>query len=156
MSHTPRIVPTPGRVLWYIPHPSEGLALIGGDPLIALLAGVVDDRTVNVAVFNASGGFAGQRGGVPILEQGDDVPSDAGYCVWMPFQKGQAAKTDDLSPRITKLEESIAELTHRLDLATAAKAAELSDAAASQTATPAQAPPAEPGTPPTTEQPKPA
>lgn len=39
----------------------------------------------------------GPQDPTPILLQDNDrAPKDAAYCEWMPFQKGQAAKTEQL------------------------------------------------------------
>ena len=83
------IVPTPGRIVWYRP--------VGADPAAdahaAIVVGIHDPHTVNLAIFNVDGAHY-QGTAVPLLQDGDTPPADKGYAEWMPFQKGQAAKYD--------------------------------------------------------------
>lgn len=85
------IVPTVGRVVWF--HPAAA-ANPNGQPHAALIAFVQSEQLVNLAVFDENGtGYSATS--VPLL-QGDDAPPADGsaYAEWMPFQKGQAAKTE--------------------------------------------------------------
>jgi hypothetical protein len=86
------ISPTPGRVVWFKPAPHDGIGTLNGQPLAAIVAGVHDDRLVNLAVFDAYGNSQ-QRSGVTLVQPGDEVPAGGGYATWMPYQVGQAAKT---------------------------------------------------------------
>lgn len=87
------IEPTNGRVVWYHPSADDGLSH-RGQPLAATVAHVWNDRQVNLTVSDSNGNvFARQR--VTLL-QDNDVPGDGAYAEWMPYQKGQAAKTEAL------------------------------------------------------------
>jgi len=97
------ITPTNGRIVWYTPYTNELLSPYGmvvqrdADkkpiPLAAMVCCVHSDRMVNLIVFDANGHM------FPVtsraLLQDDDVGNEhGGYCQWMPYQKGQAAKTE--------------------------------------------------------------
>lgn len=89
------IKPTVGRVVWYWPAPSD--SIVGNDgsqPLAALVAHVWSDTCVNLAVFDANGSPT-NRTSVLLVQEGNPRP-DSGFCEWMPYQKGQAAKTEAL------------------------------------------------------------
>lgn len=90
------IQPTPGRMVWYRPNGSDtGVAHYSGDaPLAATVTHVWSDRCVNLTVFD-SAGTPHARTSVPLVQDGDTAPGFA-YCEWMPYQKGQAAKTEAL------------------------------------------------------------
>lgn len=85
------ISPTPGRIVWFNPTPHDGIATLNGHPLAAVVSGVHNDRLVNLAVFDAYGN-AQQRSNVHLVQPGDAVP-DFAHATWMPYQVGQAAKT---------------------------------------------------------------
>jgi hypothetical protein len=86
------IVPTIGRKIWYWPAPGEGVV---HDPKQAFDATVVcvhgHDR-VNLAVKDHDGSQR-NRGNVVLWNGVGDEPSRP-YAAWMPYQKGQAAKTE--------------------------------------------------------------
>jgi hypothetical protein len=87
------IKPTVGRVVLYYPTLEERIARNGDQPLAAIICCVLSDTCVNLVVFDANG-ISHSRTSV-ILRQ-DDQPN-GGYCwEWMPYQKGQAAKTEEL------------------------------------------------------------
>ena len=90
----PLIKPTVGRVLhvyindYYALNHEPELAI--DIPLAAIIAYVHSDERVNLAVFNVDGkAFAVED---VYLAHGATVPSGENYAVWMPYQKGQAAK----------------------------------------------------------------
>jgi hypothetical protein len=97
------IIPTHGRIVWYTPAiESEGvsgdarLGLVQHDktkPLAAIVTHVWGDRCVNLTVFD-SNGVAHPRTSVTLVQDGDPVNALGRYCEWMPYQKGQAAKTE--------------------------------------------------------------
>lgn len=93
------IKPTVGRVLWYYPAPTDNL--VGNDgsqPLAAIIAHVWSDTCVNLSVFDANGD-AHSRTSVLLVH--DDHPAPASnYAEWMPYQKGQAAKTEQLEAQV--------------------------------------------------------
>lgn len=85
------IQPTVGRVV--LVH--RGMS---SQPEAAFVCFVHSDRMINV------GGF--DKNGVPFascsvqLLQDDDKPLGALYAEWMPYQKGQAAKTEALEQKL--------------------------------------------------------
>ena len=94
----PIIKPSVGRVVWFYPSLNTGESGFArhaggsGGPYAALIAHVWSDALVNLSVIDANGTPHG-RTSVPLLQPGQDAPDHA-FCDWMPFQKGQAAKTD--------------------------------------------------------------
>lgn len=95
------IKPTVGRVVWFYPigHPSLNLNNNLNAPLAAIIAYVWSDVLVNLAVFDCNGNSVPHTS--IVLEQ-DEVPAPPGqsYCTWMPYQKGQAAKTEALEAKL--------------------------------------------------------
>ena len=86
---TETIKPTVGRVLWYYPREGDqGASPPPGQPLAAIIATVWTDTCINIAYFDANGVPWNKQS--VLLIQGDTVPAEGGYAVWMPFQKGQA------------------------------------------------------------------
>lgn len=85
------IKPTVGRVVWYwVAQPSPQK-----QPLAAMVANVIDDSHVNLVVFDAEGNSHGEKNVTLIQEEGTEMTGSP-YCEWMPYQKGQAAKTEAL------------------------------------------------------------
>lgn len=101
------IQPTIGRVLWYWPtnqDVTEGMFAYPGSeqPFAATVAFVHGDRMVNLSVTDHCGKVHEKRS-VTLLQDGDTVRgAKAGYAEWMPFQKGQAAKTDEILAQTAK------------------------------------------------------
>lgn len=102
------ITPTNGRIVWYTPYKNELLSPYGmgaqrdkdGNiiPLAAMVVAVHGPRMVNLIVFDANGHFFPVSSRT-LLQDNDPVeavPPEGGYCEWMPYQKGQAAKTEAL------------------------------------------------------------
>ena len=85
------IEPTIGRVVWYHPKPHSGdpPPLFAELPYVALVAGILPNGLLNLAIWNHAG-FSFQRQGVWLAQ--DDDPVEQGHAEWMPFQKGQVAK----------------------------------------------------------------
>lgn len=86
---TDKIIPTPGRVVWYYPSAADGLAQFGkgtsdAQPLAAIVAGVHADNMVNLAVFDSYGNTHA-RPNVYLAQPGAAVPDHA-HCAWMPYQ----------------------------------------------------------------------
>jgi len=104
------IKPTVGRVVWF--WPSANYASQRGmmcsdraQPLAALIAYVHGDRMVNLSVLDQKGeAFAVCS--VPLLQEGDELSPCSFYCEWMPYQKGQAAKTDALTELVSSIAEA--------------------------------------------------
>ncbi|WP_454627750.1 hypothetical protein [Bradyrhizobium cenepequi] len=92
------IKPTVGRVVHFIPHRTDKLAF-SDQPLAALVTYVHSDTMVNLAVFDSNGNSHGRTS--INLEQ--DTPLDGltgSFCRWMPYQTGQAAKTERLQAQL--------------------------------------------------------
>lgn len=85
------IIPTIGRVVWVI-RPYDTLDI--KQPEVGLVTYVHSDRCINVAGFNSNG--------TPFsltsltLVQDDEPKPEGNFACWMPYQKGQAAKTEAL------------------------------------------------------------
>jgi hypothetical protein len=89
-----RIEPTIGRIVWFFP-PIDGGRHEDGQPFGSLVAGVNDDGTINLLVAARDGSPYGAAN-IPLLQDGDAIDQDTAHAVWMPYQKGQAAKTEQL------------------------------------------------------------
>ena len=94
------IKPTVGRVVWYVACEGDQH---GSDPLpksdqvcAALIAYVHSDTMVNLAVIDCNGKTHSRRSVALVHEGAKEGP----YCTWMPFQKGQAAKTEALEKQV--------------------------------------------------------
>lgn len=99
------IEPTVGRVVHY--HPYKGANALSRDeilnfgrgPLAAIVVHVWNDRCVNLCVFDSTGRPHGCCY-VPLLQEDDPAPADGRYCEWLPYQKGQAAKNEQLQDEL--------------------------------------------------------
>lgn len=92
------ITPTPGRIVWFYPADHDGIGQLKGQPLAAIVAGVHNDHLVNLAVFDAYGNTQ-QRSNVHLVQPDEDRPNSA-HATWMPYQIGQAAKTEQVERAI--------------------------------------------------------
>lgn len=96
------IQPTVGRVVWFTPstlNSDPGFIHINPElPLAAIVAHVWSERMVNLTVFD-SNGVSYSRTSVPLLQDDDELHQSGYYCQWMPYQKGQAAKTEALEAK---------------------------------------------------------
>lgn len=102
------ITPTVGRVVWYWPdmHDTHTLGIAYnpgcGQPVAATIAYVWSDRMVNISYVDHDG-VSWARTSVTLAQDGDIVGRSSGYAQWMPYQKGQAAKTEDLQIKVDVL-----------------------------------------------------
>lgn len=85
------IEPTEGRIVHFHPHVDEGHP--PGTKHAAIVAGVLDSRSVNLAIFSSSGALYSKQA-VQLLQDDDVAPAAGHYAEWMAFQKGQAVKTE--------------------------------------------------------------
>jgi hypothetical protein len=86
------ISPTIGRVVWFQPSKSADQPL-RDQPYAALVTYVHGDRCINVGGFDANGNhFAACS--VALLQDDDETLPHGYFAQWMPYQKGQAAKTE--------------------------------------------------------------
>lgn len=96
------ITPTVGRVMWYKPYDHESNINDRAVPFVAHVCYVWQPDMINALVIDHQGN-AVPHTSIPVW-QGDFEDCPEGSCCWMPYQKGQAAKTE-------KLEEELAEST---------------------------------------------
>lgn len=90
------IEPTVGRVVWFYKHvPGQGHK----GPLAAHVAHVFNNTNVNLMVIDNGGSPRPERS-VMLLQNDDGEVPDRDYCCWMPYQKGQAAKTEALEAKL--------------------------------------------------------
>jgi hypothetical protein len=97
------ISPSNGRIVWYTPYKNELLSPYGmvvqrdkeGNvmPLAADIVAVWGDRCVNLLVKDANGNTFPVTSRT-LLQDDDARPEHGGYAEWMPYQKGQAVKTE--------------------------------------------------------------
>ena len=107
MSH---IKPTEGRIVLFCPTQQHAewlrLNVISlHDPMAAMIAYVHPSGLVNLSVADHLGHQYGVQN-VQLLQNADDAKFDSegrlleSYCTWMPYQKGQAAKTEALESKL--------------------------------------------------------
>lgn len=89
-----KIIPTVGRVVWYFDTPTAER------PLAGIVCYVHSDSMVNLTVHLANGDTTG-RTSVPLVQEDDSIPPGH-RCEWMPYQKGQAAKTEALEKQVAE------------------------------------------------------
>lgn len=89
------IEPGIGRIVHFYPAGHAPGAL----PHAAMVVGISSERVINLAIWDHEGHH--YHGTDVQLLQDDDVPTE-GHChaEWMPFQKGQAAKTEALQAQL--------------------------------------------------------
>lgn len=90
------IAPTVGRVVWFYRFvPGQGHK----GPLAAHVSQVHSDSCVNLMVITESGSPE-PHCSVTLLQEDVDAKPEHDYCTWMPYQKGQAAKTEALEKKL--------------------------------------------------------
>lgn len=94
-----RIDPTPGRVVYFFSSQDLGWGdHIDGDdqPRAAIVSRVTSPSTVNLCVFDHNGS-PHPMPSVRLLQDGEPrMATEVHWAEWMPYQKGQAAKTEAL------------------------------------------------------------
>jgi hypothetical protein len=90
------ITPTVGRIVWFTPSALQIAAGVSKQeqPLAAIVTYVWSDHMINIAFWD-SHGMPYSATSVPLI-QDDEPKPDGFYCEWMPYQKGQAAKYEQL------------------------------------------------------------
>ncbi|MCK1501519.1 hypothetical protein [Bradyrhizobium sp. 188] len=89
-----RIPPSIGRIVLFLP-PIDGGRHEDGQPFGALVAGVNDDGTINLMAAARDGTPYGVQN-VVLVQEGDEIDLDRAHAFWMAYQKGQAAKAEQL------------------------------------------------------------
>lgn len=93
------ITPTVGRVVWFHHGVVDNtLFVCGAQPMAATVAFVNDDGTVNLSVSDHMG-VQHNKQSVPLVQDGYQ-PKSGMWCEWMPYQRGQAAKTEALEQKL--------------------------------------------------------
>lgn len=92
-----RIEPTVGRVVWFWPA-DRTHSRNPEQPRAATIALVLEDSRCNLGYLTTLGIHLNAQD-VPHWD-GEGVPPPRPYWEWMPYQKGQAAKTEALEARL--------------------------------------------------------
>ena len=87
------IQPTVGRVVWFTPPVADDPRFDVKQPLAGIVAYVWNDRMVNLTVCLPNGEITGVTS-VTLLQDDDQKPEYGRFAAWMPYQKGQAARTE--------------------------------------------------------------
>lgn len=82
------IEPTVGRIVWYWEDNTYN------QPYAAIVVWVNNSEHVNISAFNSRGHNFSRHDVLLYQGEGDKPPYP--YAEWMPYQKGQAAKTEAL------------------------------------------------------------
>jgi hypothetical protein len=94
------ITPTIGRIVWFRPNNESHKATMNIvdsiQPLKADIVYVWNDQMVNLFVVDHAG-IGHSLGSIHLVQDGDPPMRDGiSYAEWMPYQKGQAAKYEQL------------------------------------------------------------
>ena len=93
--------PSVGQIVHYYPDPQDPWIRNDEPPLAALVVRVLNDHTVNLAVFHSSGQTASPRGTVRFVDSDESPPAGAGYCTWPPFHvEFPRVTTEPNGPRV--------------------------------------------------------
>jgi len=85
------ITPTVGRIVWF----QDGVR----PAQAAIITHVWSDVMVNLCVFDPNGiPFA--KTSITLVQDYMTSPSGTPFCEWMPYQKGQAAKTEAVEAQL--------------------------------------------------------
>jgi hypothetical protein len=91
------IKPTVGRVVWFYPVGRSNQQ----QPQAALIAHIWSNTCVNLAIFDDNGvPYPNPPTSILLVQEGNPVPGGGNYCCWMPYQTGQAAKTEALQKEL--------------------------------------------------------
>jgi hypothetical protein len=92
------IKPTVGRVVWFYKY-LAGQGHKG--PLAAHVCCVHSDSRVNLMVIDENGNPHSETS-VLLIQEDASISPDSNYCTWMPYQKGQAAKTEAAEEKLAE------------------------------------------------------
>ncbi len=96
------IKPTVGRKIWYTPRAGDlNPVKLGDQPFDATIVFVHDDNYVNLAVQDHAGNHHTMLM-VRLLQEGEAPDPEGGNAYWMPYETGQAAKTEAAEKAVTK------------------------------------------------------
>lgn len=95
------IKPTVGRVIWYYPAGRSHTE----QPNAAFITYVHSDTMINVGGFDHNGIPFASTSVLLLQDEGSyGNPGGGPWACWMPYQKGQATKTEELERRISASE----------------------------------------------------
>lgn len=97
------IKPTVGRVLWFYPGGRSDYNSTK-QPHSASVAHVNDNGTVNIGWLEHDGQHRSATG-VPLVQAGEDL-REGPFCMWMPGQQRQAAKTEAAEAKLAGIPET--------------------------------------------------
>ena len=92
------IEPVAGRVVWFWPGHLSSKRIVILDPtrpFAATVAFVHHAREITISAIDHAG-EAHPFFNVKLVQDDDAAPEGGRYCEWMPYQKGQAARTEQL------------------------------------------------------------
>lgn len=89
------IFPTVGRIVLY--HPANTDL-----SLAAIITKVIDDSTINLTVFRGDG-IPFSAVNTLLLQEDHTKPFSQDWATWMPYQKGQAAKTEEIEKKLSEV-----------------------------------------------------
>lgn len=91
------IKPAVGRVVWYYPGGTPQRDA-GMQPMAATIAYVHSDQLINIGYIDHDGQH-GERTSIYLMADPDGTPPPdvISYCTWMPYQMGQAARTQEVA-----------------------------------------------------------
>lgn len=89
------IEPTVARVVLFSPAIDDSELLRAYAPFAAIIAGVNEDGTINVLAIGRHGSTHA-RGNVVMIQDAMVADPEAAFAMWMDYQRGQAAKSDEL------------------------------------------------------------
>ncbi len=90
------IKPTIGRAVWFYTGGKKHFES-GVQPCAATVAYVHSDRMINIGFFGPNGEVSAATG-VQMVQEGDEIPTGP-FCMWMPFQIGQAKEARGLAAK---------------------------------------------------------
>jgi hypothetical protein len=90
------IKPTVGRVVWFWEDSAQK------QPLASMVCYVHNDTMVNLVVFDVNGNSQSKTS--VYLYQGDTDRPSRYFAEWMPYQQGQAAKTEALEKQMQMMQ----------------------------------------------------
>ena len=92
-----KIIPTIGRIVWYWP---SGYDYRTRQPWPMTVCYVHTDNIVNLGGFDSYGNHRAFTS-VQLIEHEADYPYEGGFCGWVPYEKGQAAKSKALETQLS-------------------------------------------------------
>jgi hypothetical protein len=102
------ITPTVGRVVWFTPpddvyqvHLHFDASFNSRQRLAAIITAVHTDTCINLVAFGetAAAGIR-QYDSVPLVQDETPAPGCGYYAQWMPYQMGQAARTEAIAAQL--------------------------------------------------------